>query len=111
MTELKEEKKKLRQTLSIEQVKKVEAINKLAQVMYSRPPTRGGGHQPSQSRRQDREIRKLRGELQHETQKFQNMVKKYQRELEEVAMVRGEGGRMCECGRVNGEGEGVMEIM
>ena len=56
--------------------------------MFSRSPARGGSSQQSSaSRRQDREIRKLRGELQHETQKFQNMVKKYQKELEDVAMV------------------------
>lgn len=56
--------------------------------MFSRSPARGGSNQQSSaSRRQDREIRKLRGELQHETQKFQNMVKKYQKELEDVTTV------------------------
>ena len=56
--------------------------------MFSRTPARGGaGQQSSGGRRQDREIRKLRGELQHETQKFQNMVRKYQKELEDVANV------------------------
>ena len=58
------------------------------QIMFSRAPARGGSAQPSSgSRRQEREIRKLRGELQHETQKFQNMVKKYQKELEDVSSV------------------------
>ena len=56
--------------------------------MFSRTPARGGSSQPSSaSRRQNREIRKLRGELQHETQKFQNMVSKYQKELEDVSAV------------------------
>ena len=55
------------------------------QVMYSRPPTKAG--RSSEPRRQDREVRKLRGELQHETEKFQNMVRKYQKELEDVQSV------------------------
>ena len=56
--------------------------------MFSRTPDRGGSSQQSSGgRRQDREIRKLRGELQHETQKFQNMVRKYQKELEDVSNV------------------------
>ena len=101
----------LEKELKFMEVKKNEAINKLAQVctshtsfipvylpcphththtqiMFSRTPARGGSSQPSSgSRRQEREIRKLRGELQHETQKFQNMVKKYQEQLEEVSNV------------------------
>ena len=59
--------------------------------MYSRPSTKAG--RSSEPRRQDREIRKLRGELQHESEKFQNMVKRYQKELEDVQSVRGWGGR------------------
>ncbi len=39
-------------------------------------------------RRQDREIRKLRGDLQRESDKFSNMVAKYQRELLDVSNVR-----------------------
>jgi chromosome segregation ATPase len=76
----------LEKELKFMEVKKNEAINKLAQVMFSRTPTHGRpSQQSSASRRQDREIRKLRGELQHETQKFQNMVKKYQKEVEDVS--------------------------
>lgn len=61
----------------------------LPQVMYERPPTKSG--RSSEPRRQDREIRKLRGELQHEAEKFQNMVRKYQKELEDVQSVSGGG--------------------
>jgi len=82
VTSQEEELKKLKQTLEIEKMKKAEAINKLTVVMYERPPTKSG--RSSEPRRQDREIRKLRGELQHEAEKFQNMVRKYQKELEDV---------------------------
>ena len=58
------------------------------QVMFSRSPARGGSSQQSSaSRRQDREIRKLRGELQHESHKLQSIVTKYQRELEDMSFV------------------------
>ena len=50
--------------------------------MFSRPPTKGG--QGSESRRQERDLRKLRGELQRESEKFQKMVGKYQKELDDV---------------------------
>ncbi|CAI8056927.1 Rho-associated protein kinase 2, partial [Geodia barretti] len=84
--ELQDKINSLEKELKFMEVKKNEAINKLAQVMFSRTPDRGGSSQQSSgSRRQDREIRKLRGELQHETQKFQNMVRKYQKELEDVS--------------------------
>ena len=60
----------------------------VVKVMFSRTPAKvGGTQQSSGSRRQEREIRKLRGELQHETQKFQNLVHKYQKELEDVSNV------------------------
>ena len=78
---------KLQKTLDSEKVKKVEAINKLTQVMFSRPPTRTG-KQTAEPRRQDREIRKLRGELQRETEKFNNLVAKYHKDLEDVQLVR-----------------------
>ena len=60
--------------------------------MYSRPSTKAG--RSSEPRRQDREIRKLRGELQHESEKFQNMVRRYQKELEDVQSVSSEGVRV-----------------
>lgn len=47
----------------------------------------GSSQQSSASRRQDREIRMLRGELQHEKNKFQSMVIKYQRELQDMSLV------------------------
>ena len=53
--------------------------------MYSRPSTKAG--RSSEPRRQDRELRKLRGELQRESEKFQLMVGKYQKELEDVQIV------------------------
>ena len=77
---------KLQKTLDSEKVKKVEAINKLTQVMFSRPPTRTG-KSTAEPRRQDREIRKLRGELQRETEKFNNLVAKYHKDLEDVQIV------------------------
>ena len=56
--------------------------------MFSRSPARGGSSQQSSaSRRQDRDIRKLRSELQQETEKFQNMAIKYQKELEIMSLV------------------------
>ena len=45
------------------------------------------GKAPAGPRRQDREIRKLRGELQRESEKFATMVAKYQRELLDVSAV------------------------
>ena len=53
--------------------------------MYSRGNKPGKA--PAEPRRQDREIRKLRGELQRESEKFSNMVTKYQKELEDVSSV------------------------
>ena len=55
--------------------------------MFSRPTTKPGKSGGGDTRRQDREIRKLRGELQRESEKFTNMVAKYQRELEDVTLV------------------------
>jgi len=46
------------------------------------------GKAAREPRRQDREIRKLRGDLQRESDKFSNMVAKYQRELLDVSNVR-----------------------
>ena len=84
--EFDENMKKLRKTLESEKVKKVEAINKLTQVMFSRPPSRTG-KSTDQPKRQDREIRKLRHELQRETEKFNNLVTKYHKDLEDVQIV------------------------
>ena len=81
-----EEMAKMKKTLESEKVKKVEAINKLTQVMFSKPPTRTGRSQ-AEPKRQDREIRKLRGELQRETEKFNNLVAKYHKDLEDVQLV------------------------
>ena len=50
------------------------------------------GHDP---RRQDREIRKLKGELIRDSKNFTDMVKKYQKELEDVSFVS------SDCCRVN----------
>ena len=38
-------------------------------------------------RKKDRDIRKLRGELQKESDKFNNMIAKYQRELIDIQSV------------------------
>ena len=84
--EFEENMKKLQKMFDSERVKKVEAINKLTQVMFSRPPTRTGKN-TAEPRRQDREIRKLRHELQRETEKFNNLVAKYQKDLEDVQIV------------------------
>ena len=85
--EFEENMKKLQKTLDSEKVKKVEAINKLTQVMFSRPPTSRTGRSTAEPRRQDREIRKLRHELQRETEKFNNLVAKYHKDLEDVQIV------------------------
>ena len=39
-------------------------------------------------RKKDRDIRKLRGELQKESDKFNNMIAKYQRELIDIQSVK-----------------------
>ena len=93
--EFEENMKKLQKSLDSERVKKVEAINKLTQVMFSRPPTRAG-KSTAEPRRQDREIRKLRHELQRETEKFNNLVAKYHKDLEDVQIVS-VGGCVCVC--------------
>lgn len=98
---------KLRKTLESEKVKKVEAITKLTQVMYSRPPTKTG-KSTAEPRRQDREIRKLRGELQRETEKLNNLVAKYHKDLEDIQLV---SLHLCVSVRVrqgNGGGRGCM---
>ena len=54
--------------------------------MYSRSE-KPGKPGKGDTRRQDREVRKLRGELQRESEKFSTMVAKYQKELEDVSSV------------------------
>lgn len=56
--------------------------------MYGAKSSIGGkAAAANEPRRQDREIRKLKGELIRETKNFSSMVKKYQKELEDVTAV------------------------
>ena len=43
---------------------------------------------PEPRKSHEREIRKLKGELQQETQKYKRVVEKYQQQLEEIQRVR-----------------------
>ena len=77
----------MKKQMDEERVKKQEAINKLAQIMYQRQNTRGQSQRQEPRKAQDREIRKLRGELQRETQRSRHVVEKYQQQLEEIKQV------------------------
>lgn len=103
-----DEMRKLYQQLETERILKKEAVNKLTQVMFQRQPQRGGGgsryiliingcgltlniiihlissQRPEHRKTHVREIRKLKGELEQETQKYKRVVEKYQQQLEEI---------------------------
>ena len=78
---------KLKKQVADERIKKQEAINKLAQIMYQRQNTRGLSQRQEPRKAHEREIRKLRGELQRETQRSRHVVEKYQQQLEEIKQV------------------------
>lgn len=65
----------------------VQAINKLVQVSFSKPMEARAVSSSADVRKKDRDIRKLRGELQKESDKFNNMIAKYQRELIDIQSV------------------------
>ena len=81
--------KKLKLNYESEKLKKTETINKLEQILFARATVKsgGGGSGKNEPQRQDRELRKLRGELQRETENYQKMVNKYNKELEDVQQV------------------------
>lgn len=79
-----EELRRLHQSLETERILKKEAVNKLTQVMFQRQPQKGGSQRPEPRRAHEREIRKLKGELQQESQKYKRVVEKYHQQLEEV---------------------------
>ena len=92
MEEADEQIKKLKQNYESEKLKKTETITKLEQILFTRSAAKsGGGGGKNEPQRQDREIRKLRGELQRETENYQKMVNKYSKDLEEVQQVGGGG--------------------
>lgn len=66
----------------------IQAINKLVQVSFSKPMEPRVVSSSGDVRKKDRDIRKLRGELQKESDKFNNMIAKYQRELIDIQSVR-----------------------
>ena len=80
---------KMKKMVEAERVKKQEAINKLAQIMYQRQNTGKGinDKQPPRNKAQEREIRRLRGELEKETRRSQQLVEKFQQQLEDIKQV------------------------
>jgi HD superfamily phosphohydrolase len=78
-----DDKKKLLQQIENEKMLKNVAVNKLTQVMLQRGPN-SGNSKPAPRKAHEREIRKLRGELQQEMQKYKSVVDKYQKNLEEI---------------------------
>uniref|UniRef100_A0A1X7V8G1 non-specific serine/threonine protein kinase n=1 Tax=Amphimedon queenslandica TaxID=400682 RepID=A0A1X7V8G1_AMPQE len=75
--------KKMSKQLETEKMMKKEAINKLTRIMLERKSL-PNVKKPEPRRAHEREIRKLRGELQQETQKYKRVVEKYQQQLEEI---------------------------
>ena len=65
----------------------IQAINKLVQVSFSKPIETRATTSSGDVRKKDRDIRKLKGELQKEADKFNNMIAKYQRELIDIQSV------------------------
>ncbi len=58
-----------------------------AQVMSLRSNTSKGKHSSNAPQRQDREIRKLQGTLGRERDRYDDMVQKYRKELEDISSV------------------------
>ena len=79
----------MKKMVEAERVKKQEAINKLAQIMYQRQNTGKGinDKQPPRNKAQEREIRRMRGELEKETRRSQQLVEKFQQQLEDIKQV------------------------
>ncbi|XP_061560170.1 rho-associated protein kinase 2-like isoform X4 [Phycodurus eques] len=71
--------------LQTERTLKIQAINKLAEVMNRREPTRGGHRGiDTEVHRKEKENRKLQLELRSEKDKLNSIIIKYQRELSEM---------------------------
>ncbi|XP_061609304.1 rho-associated protein kinase 2-like isoform X6 [Phyllopteryx taeniolatus] len=71
--------------LQTERTLKIQAVNKLAEVMNRREPTRGGHRGiDTEVHRKEKENRKLQLELRSEKDKLNSIIIKYQRELSEM---------------------------
>ncbi|XP_051909570.1 rho-associated protein kinase 2-like isoform X3 [Hippocampus zosterae] len=74
--------------LQTERTLKIQAINKLAEVMNRREPTRGGHRgTDTEMHKKEKENRKLQLELRSEKDKLNSTIIKYQRELSEMQAV------------------------
>uniref|UniRef100_A0A8C5EMB9 Rho-associated protein kinase n=1 Tax=Gouania willdenowi TaxID=441366 RepID=A0A8C5EMB9_GOUWI len=92
MQQLKEEKKQLssvkmsfEKQLQSEKTLKIQAVNKLHEVMYRREKGRGGHRSiDTEVHKRDKENRKLQLELRAEKEKFNSTIFKYQKEMTEM---------------------------
>ncbi|GFR98507.1 rho-associated protein kinase [Elysia marginata] len=82
------EEDKLRRQLEDEKLKKIQAVNKLAEIMnrkeYSQPGRGGRGKAEAELKRKEKEHRKIQQELTMEREKYSKMVEKMQRDVLEA---------------------------
>lgn len=75
----------LQKQLAQERMLKLQAVNKLAEIMNRKDIAGGGkGRAAGDLRRRDREVRKLQQELTQEREKYAQMVSRLQKELAEL---------------------------
>ncbi|RUS78321.1 hypothetical protein EGW08_013925, partial [Elysia chlorotica] len=83
-----EEEKLLRRQLEEEKLKKIQAVNKLAEIMnrkeYSQPSRGGRGKAEAELKRKEKDYRKIQQELTMEREKYNKMVEKMQRDVLEA---------------------------
>ncbi|GFN77047.1 rho-associated protein kinase [Plakobranchus ocellatus] len=82
------EEDKLRRQLEDEKLKKIQAVNKLAEIMnrkeYSQPGRGGRGKAEAELKRKEKDYRKVQQELTMEREKYNKMVEKMQRDVLEA---------------------------
>ena len=88
-SDVQEELEKMKKTLQTEKMLKQQAVNKLAQILNQKPQSAGAARKlnSAELKKKEKENRKLQQDLTTEKEKFNQMVAKYQKDLQDLQVI------------------------